>query len=272
MQKRFARRARANKNAGKNKKEAFLYDLLYFTAVLAIAGLFLNAWPDLRPDQSFEQREVAKQTAVFLNAMGAHADFYEWWVRIPDSVPTLQQFDIASTLKGLGFEEEKTDYGLALRARTLDLQNKPTVQAFLDEQARRGVPLAVSKSTLVVAGRTEVEIIPECVGWLGFFAITALILAYPRVDWRKRAIGLLVAWPILYAANLARLVTSIYAAFAASLPLFDFTHDVLWKASLLIVALLVWLVWVYFIVEEHEWKDFKTWARSFLQRCGRRRK
>jgi exosortase/archaeosortase family protein len=234
----------------KNKRERFLTDLLYFVTVLALAGVFLSAWVELRPEQIFEQREVAKHTAGLLGLFGLKAEVYEWSVKIPNE--NVQQKAIVEKLMVFGFKASEYKAGIALKVKSLNRDDERIAELYLLELMRQGLPLYVSKAMIAIDISTEVDIVPECVGWLGLFAVCALILAYPRVPWRKRAIGWLIALPLMYLMNLVRLSTSTYVAWTAGLPAFDFTHDLLWKSSLILWALFIWLVWIFYIVKANK--------------------
>lgn len=118
----------------------------------------------------------------------------------------------------------------------------------------------------------EVQIIPECVGWIGIFAVSALVIAYPRVPWRKRAVGLLITLPTMYVINVLRLVTSVYSAYIGGIRTFEFTHNTLWKATLILCALGLWMVWIYFIVEENTFSDLRRDIIGFFEIGRRNRK
>ena len=117
-------------------------------------------------------------------------------------------------------------------------------------------------TNLVNYGGITLVIVNECVGWMGIFAVTALILAYPGVSWKKRAKGILVAVPTLYAVNLMRLVTTFSAGYYFGSGALYFTHDLLWRTVLIIFALLFWSAWIYFSVEGKSFSDFRKSPRS----------
>jgi exosortase/archaeosortase family protein len=131
-----------------------------------------------------------------------------------------------------------------------------------------GVPADVADDVIIIDS-LQVRIIPECVGWMGVFAVVALILAYPAVEWKKRMLGLIVFIPLMYFVNILRLTTTIFAGYHYGMDVFDFVHSFLWKTVLIGFALLFWILWLHFIVDE---KGFSLRKKPQKKKKGRKRK
>ena len=231
------------------QNKRFLEDLLYFVGVLALASIVLTALLAVRPDMTFEQREVGKHTSLMLSLVGVQNTFYEYTVRV--SVLNSNAKEIGLRLENLGFEKTYWQGGTSYKKDKLHPDDEKIVDAYTNNLIANGHIVYVVKSLIGIDGRNfEAEIVPECVGWLGFFAVVSLILAYPKIAWRKRVTGILIALPLMYAMNIARLTTSIYSAFVGGVAFFDFTHDFLWKTSLVAWALILWLFWIHYIAEK----------------------
>lgn len=233
------------------ERERILYDLAYFVVVLTLAALILSYVMEVRPEMVFERQSVAYHTSAVLNILGVDSLTYENIVRI--SVENPEKEEISNVLSWYGFEERQYFGGIEFRAQKLHPDSEEIVDAYLSGLKEQGLPIYVSKATVFVETgeyTIEADIVPECVGWIGIFAISALIIAYPRVPRKKRFIGLVIAWPLMYMMNIARVSTTIYAGFSAGPGVLDFTHDFLWRTVLIVWALILWVFWIYFIVDE----------------------
>jgi len=94
--------------------------------------------------------------------------------------------------------------------------------------------------------RFSVEVVLECVGIMEMVILSASILAFPT-SWGKRAIGLLIGLPMIYAFNLLRIIVLLLAGrFYPAV--FDFLHVYFWQGTLIVMITLVWLFWVFKIV------------------------
>lgn len=245
--------------------EQKLYDILQFAFILLIAMVALYFLLQVRPDMSIEQRIVASHTSLVLKAMGADNKLYEYVVRVPDV--NVDQKAIVKKIQLYGFYNKSYESGIELRAEHLPPEMARVVDTYVNELMKQGLPIFVSPATIELTQRAfEVDIIPECVGWLGMFAIAALILAYPRVPWKKRMLGILVMVPIMYALNVLRLATSIFSAYSVNIEAFEWTHTVLWRTFSVGFALLFWLFWIYFIVEEKTLTDLWNRLKALVLR------
>jgi len=94
--------------------------------------------------------------------------------------------------------------------------------------------------SIVYQGR-GIGIIGACTGYRSFFALVALILAVPGVNWRKRKVGLLLALPSIYVFNLTRLVSTVLLSQFIE---FQVIHDYLWIYGMTFLVLFLWLFWL----------------------------
>ncbi|MEM0372642.1 MAG: exosortase/archaeosortase family protein [archaeon] len=250
----------------KTKSQQRMYDFVYFVSVLAAASMFLAYFSAAYTEMTFEKRTVAGHMALALNAVGIDAVKYNNVVRIHGN--ELARATISKPIAR--YFSEAMEYGdvLELRAASLSREDEGIVSAYVREQQAIGNRVYLSTATVSSVSNPflEIDIIPECVGWLGIFAVSALIIAYPRVEWRKRILGLVIALPLMHAVNVIRLATTFAAGYYFSPEALYFTHDILWKTVLVFWALALWLFWVYFVVEEKQLSDLKkAFKRMFLK-------
>ena len=103
---------------------------------------------------------------------------------------------------------------------------------------------------LVSLGEFGVRIIAECTGIFEVLIFLAAVLAYPT-SWAKRAIGIGLGIPILYAFNVVRILVLI-AVGRHWIELFDFMHLYFWQATLILMITSVWLLWIFKVVRHGE--------------------
>jgi len=109
-------------------------------------------------------------------------------------------------------------------------------------------------SNLMVAGKNSgfaISIDDACVGFFPIAAFSAIVLALP-VAAAKRMKCLAVGLPILFAANLARLVMVLFAAAFYGLEGFDFFHLTVVKYDLMVLVIVVFLLCVNFVIGKKE--------------------
>ncbi len=126
----------------------------------------------------------------------------------------------------------------------------------------------VKASTITAGGKVmiitkwlEVEIIPACVGWIGLFAVSALIIAYPA-RLKKKLFGLALALPAMYTVNILRLFTTVIIGYYKGINALAFAHNFLWKTTLILSAFIIWVAWIWFVVEEKKLKDLAKLFKS----------
>lgn len=92
----------------------------------------------------------------------------------------------------------------------------------------------------------SVRIVSECFGLLEMAIFSAAVLAF-ATTWKKRAIGIAVGVPTIYAFNLARIVMLLWVGRHAN-DYFEFIHVYFWQATLILVITSLWLVWIRVVV------------------------
>ena len=111
---------------------------------------------------------------------------------------------------------------------------------------------AVIDGKQVWLGGFSVRIIEECTGIFEALIFAAAVLAYPTSAARK-AIGIGLGVPLLYAFNLLRILV-LLAVGRGRPDLFAFMHLYFWQATLILMITSVWLLWIFAVVR-HERPD-----------------
>jgi archaeosortase B (VPXXXP-CTERM-specific) len=99
---------------------------------------------------------------------------------------------------------------------------------------------------LVIFGGFAVQIIEECTGLYEVLIFVAAVLAFPTTL-VKKAIGIGLGTPILYAINVLRIgfLMGVGRYYPDS---FDFMHLYFWQATLILMITSVWLLWIFKVV------------------------
>lgn len=95
---------------------------------------------------------------------------------------------------------------------------------------------------------------PDSSGWKSLLLLSALIIAVPKVSWKKRSIGLAIGLPIVWLGNLARVVSIVVIERSYGLEAGMLAHDMLWRFGLSILVLSIWLGWMHYLPEQHRWQ------------------
>ena len=105
-----------------------------------------------------------------------------------------------------------------------------------------GMDIVVDGNTVTIVGYITLRIIDECTAMFGSIVYLSCVLAYPA-DVKKKAIGIVLGIPCLYAINMVRLI--ILAFVGVSSPgIFEFVHTYLWQTIFIVFVILIWLIWV----------------------------
>lgn len=83
----------------------------------------------------------------------------------------------------------------------------------------------------------------DCTGWKSMLFLFALIFAVPRISWKKRFIGLIIGIPIIWIANLGRVIGVVLAERMWGLEFAMSLHDYGYRLGMIAVVLLIWLIW-----------------------------
>ncbi len=112
-----------------------------------------------------------------------------------------------------------------------------------------GTDVSVSDTTLTFGG-FAVQVIEECTAIYEVLIFSAAVLAF-QTSWSKKAVGLALGLPLLYAINLFRIaVLMVVGRYYASV--FDFMHLYFWQATLILMITSVWLLWIFKVVQRDE--------------------
>lgn len=89
----------------------------------------------------------------------------------------------------------------------------------------------------------SLSIDPPCTGVSLFAVFVALVLAYP-VSWKMRALAILAGGPVLFVANITRLVGVAWASELLQGRSFYVVHDYLFEFGMVFVVLAMWAAWL----------------------------
>lgn len=87
-----------------------------------------------------------------------------------------------------------------------------------------------------------VSIEPGCNGIEACIVLFSAIVAFPA-SWRHKLIGLGVGFVAVQGLNIVRVISLFYLG-QWSTPVFNFAHEYLWQALIMLDVLVVWLLWV----------------------------
>lgn len=105
-------------------------------------------------------------------------------------------------------------------------------------------------STAAAAGKvlwnTEtgfgVSIEPGCNGIEACIVLFAGVMAFPA-SWRHKFLGLVVGFAAVQGVNVVRVISLFYLG-QWNTQVFNFAHEYLWQALIMLDVLVVWLLWV----------------------------
>ncbi|PTT16424.1 exosortase H [Acidovorax sp. HMWF029] len=87
-----------------------------------------------------------------------------------------------------------------------------------------------------------VSIEPGCNGIEACIVLFAAVLAFPST-WRHKLVGLLVGFLAVQGLNVVRVISLFYLG-QWNTQVFNFAHEYLWQALIMLDVLIVWLLWV----------------------------
>ncbi|MGH8004817.1 MAG: exosortase H [Limisphaerales bacterium] len=100
-----------------------------------------------------------------------------------------------------------------------------------------------ASGNLITGERIALLVIEECTGAYEMIIFAAAVLAFPT-GWRKKGLGLLLGLPLLYAINILRMMLLAWVQAHGSPALFDFMHIYFWQATLILMILGVFILWI----------------------------
>jgi exosortase/archaeosortase family protein len=111
-----------------------------------------------------------------------------------------------------------------------------------------GIQSSLNQNTLIAIKEFKmffVEISMDCTGWKSFYALSALTLATPKIEIKRKLLFLFISIPSLFFVNIVRIVLTIY--FSLIKPeSFALIHDFLWQWGLILTIIGLWIVWLRF--------------------------
>ncbi|MCO4094557.1 MAG: exosortase H [Acidovorax sp.] len=87
-----------------------------------------------------------------------------------------------------------------------------------------------------------VSIEPGCNGIEACIVLFAAVIAFPST-WRHKLVGLLAGFVAVQALNVVRVISLFYLG-QWNTAVFNFAHEYLWQALIMLDVLVVWLLWV----------------------------
>ena len=105
-------------------------------------------------------------------------------------------------------------------------------------------PGVVADGKLLQSGSTgfAVSIEAGCNGVEATIVLVAAILAFPA-PWKRKFLGLSIGIAAVQGLNIIRVISLFYLG-QWSLDAFDFAHQYVWQALIMLDVLIVWLLWV----------------------------
>ncbi len=91
----------------------------------------------------------------------------------------------------------------------------------------------------------------DCTGWKSMLFLTALMIAFPDVETKKRIIGLVVGLPLVWIGNIGRIIILIFIDKYYGIETMMVAHDYFWQLGLISLVLMIWLVWIWIIKRQH---------------------
>lgn len=87
-----------------------------------------------------------------------------------------------------------------------------------------------------------VSIEPGCNGIEACIVLFAAVMAFPAT-WRHKLVGLVAGFVAVQALNVVRVISLFYLG-QWNTAVFNFAHEYLWQALIMLDVLVVWLLWV----------------------------
>ena len=102
-------------------------------------------------------------------------------------------------------------------------------------------------SDVISVGAFRMQIITECTGVFLMMIFGACVLAYPA-GWKAKALGLAAGLPIIWVANILRVVlVALVGRYVPSY--FDYFHDYFWYGTFSLIIIFTWVFWLEKVVE-----------------------
>jgi exosortase H (IPTLxxWG-CTERM-specific) len=104
----------------------------------------------------------------------------------------------------------------------------------------------------ISSGSFSLEIIFPCLGIVEALYFTAAVAAFPS-DLKKKLLGILIFFPVIFAANIVRCAL-LFTAGEHSMDAFNFVHTYFFQITMILFIAIFWLIWIKKVVR-HEGKS-----------------
>ena len=105
-----------------------------------------------------------------------------------------------------------------------------------------GSTAAVGKVLWNTSNGFGVSIGAGCNGLEAYIVLFSGVMAFPAA-WYQRGVGLFIGFLAVQSLNVVRVISLFYLG-QWSRPVFDFAHEYLWQALIMLDVLVFWLLWV----------------------------
>jgi len=106
---------------------------------------------------------------------------------------------------------------------------------------------------------TGVGISRACTGYRSILALTALILATPLIQFKKKIKPILTGLSLFFIINIIRVYTTLLITNKIGLYIFNITHTLLWREGLIVAIIIIWYYWLRTI---HYKKEVQKWMKN----------
>lgn len=106
-----------------------------------------------------------------------------------------------------------------------------------------GKAKTTASGNLISGSGIALQVIEECTGAFEMIIFAAVVCAFPT-GWKKKMLGLAFGLPLLYAINILRMMLLAYVQAHGSPQLFNFMHVYFWQATLILMILGVFVLWI----------------------------
>jgi exosortase/archaeosortase family protein len=98
-------------------------------------------------------------------------------------------------------------------------------------------------SGIALASGFQFVIIPDCTAWKSMLFLFALVMAVPRIPLKKKAMGLAIGLPLVWFANIARIVSVVALQGSLGTETALLLHDTVFQLGLVGMVLTLWGSW-----------------------------
>ena len=122
-----------------------------------------------------------------------------------------------------------------------------------------------SRSFITLVDQNDIvrglEVSFDSTGWKSLYALTALLIATPLSNIKRKLHFLLFALPGIFLLNFLRIWSTIWYSFMFGWQNYDIVHTLLWREGLIGVVVLFWFLWLKEAVKTEKSKP-ESWIRA----------